>query len=92
MGTIQLRQTERRMIWTFLLILGFCCVFTGMAVAQVDQGAITGVVRDTKGAVVQGAVVTLTNTDTNFTLKGKSGANGEYDFSPIKIGHYTVSA
>ncbi len=92
MGTIQLRQTERRMIWTFLLILGFCCVFTGMAVAQVDQGAITGVVKDTKGAVVQGAVVTLTNTDTNFTLKGKSGANGEYDFSPIKIGHYTVSA
>jgi hypothetical protein len=63
-----------------------------MALAQVDQGAITGVVRDSKGAVVRGALVSLTNIDTNFTLKGKSGADGEYDFSPIKIGNYTVSA
>jgi len=92
MGTIQLRQTKRRMIWAFLFVLAFCCVFTGMAIAQQDQGAITGTVNDTKGAVIPGALVTLTNTDMNFVLKGKSGANGEYEFSPIKIGHYTVSA
>ena len=63
MGTTQLRQTKRRMIWTFLFIVGFCCVFTGMALAQVDQGSITGVVKDTKGAVVVGASVSLTNID-----------------------------
>ncbi len=92
MGTIQLRQTKRRMILAFLFVMAFCCVFTGMAIAQVDQGAITGTVKDIKGAVVRGAVVTLTNTDQNFVLKGKSGTNGEFDFSPIKIGHYTLSA
>jgi hypothetical protein len=92
MGTTQLRQTKRRMIWTVLFVLGFCCVFTGMALAQQDQGAINGVVKDTKGAVVRGAQVTLTNTDTNFSLKGKTDGNGEYFFSPIKIGHYSVSA
>jgi hypothetical protein len=92
MGTIQLRQTKRRMILAFLFVLAFCCVFTGMAIAQVDQGAITGTVKDIKGAVVRGAQVTLTNTDQNLVLKGKSGANGEFDFSPIKIGHYVLSA
>ncbi len=89
---IHLRQAKRNMIWTFLFSLGFCCVFTGMALAQVDQGAINGVVKDTAGAVVPGAVVTLTNTDTNFVLQGKTDARGQYTFSPIKIGHYKVSA
>ena len=92
MKTFQLRQTNRFMIWNFLFALGFCCVFTGMALAQVDQGAINGVVKDSKGAYVQGALVTLTNTDTNFSLQKKSGQYGEYTFSPIKIGHYILSA
>jgi hypothetical protein len=92
MGSTQLRQTKRRIIWTFLFVLGFCCVFTGMALAQVDQGAINGVVKDSSGAVIPGALVTLTNTDMNFVLQGKTDARGEYTFSPIKIGHYTVSA
>jgi hypothetical protein len=92
MGIMQLRQAKRNMIWTFLFALGICCVFTGMAVGQVDQGAINGVVKDSTGAVIQGALVTLTNTDTNFVLQGKTDSKGNYSFSPIKIGHYTVSA
>ena len=92
MRNIRSRQTKLHMIWIFLFVLGFCCVFTGMALAQVDQGAINGVVKDTTGAFVPGALLTLTNTDTNFVLQGKSGASGEYSFSPIKIGHYTLSA
>jgi len=92
MRNIRSRQTKLHMIWNFLFLLGFCCVFIGVALAQVDQGAITGVVKDPAGAVVPGALLTLTNTDTNFVLQGVSGANGEYSFSPIKIGHYKVSA
>jgi hypothetical protein len=92
MGGIQLRQTKRHMIWNFLFLLAFCCVFTGMALAQLDQGAINGVVKDSSGGVIPGALVTLTNTDTNFVLQGRTDAKGEYGFSPIKIGHYTVSA
>src|ERR1039458_1437071 len=92
MGSIQLRQTKRRMIWNFLLLLAFCCVFTDMALAQLDQGAINGIVKDSSGGAIPGALVTLTNTDTNFVLQGRTDAKGEYGFSPIKIGHYTVSA
>ena len=92
MGNTQLRQTKRHLLLTFLFVLGLCLAFTGMAVAQLDQGAINGVVKDSTGAVIQGALVTLTNTDTNFVLQGKTDAKGNYSFSPIKIGHYTVSA
>ena len=88
----QLRQTKRNFVLSFLFVLGFFCAFTGTALAQLDQGTINGVVKDTKGAVVQGALVTLTNTDTNFSLKFTTDAKGEYSFSPIKIGHYTLSA
>jgi hypothetical protein len=63
-----------------------------MAMAQVDQGAINGVVKDPSGALIPGAQVTLTNTDTNFVLQSKTDGKGEYSFSPIKIGNYTVSA
>jgi hypothetical protein len=80
------------MLWTFLFVLAVCFVFTGVAMAQVDQGAITGVVKDSTGAVIPRALVTLTNTDTNFVLQDKTDAKGEYVFSPIKIGHYKVSA
>jgi hypothetical protein len=80
------------LLLTFLFVLGLCFAFTGMAMAQLDQGAINGVVKDSTGAVIPGAMVTLTNTDTNFILQGKTDSKGNYSFSPIKIGHYTVSA
>ncbi len=62
------------------------------AFAQVDQGAITGVVQDSTGAAVAGADVTLTDTDNGLVLKVKTNPAGIYVFSPIKTGHYSVSA
>lgn len=62
------------------------------ALAQADQGTITGVVQDTSGAVISNAAVKLTNTDTGLVLKSKADASGIYVFSPIKIGNYSISA
>jgi hypothetical protein len=84
-----LRTTQRRAWWLVCLSL---LLITGAASAQVDQGAITGTVTDNTGAIVPGAQVTLTATDTGFTLQQKSNGSGNYTFSPIKIGNYTVSA
>lgn len=56
-----------------------------------DQGALTGVVQDPSGAVVPNAKVTLTETDTNLKLTGKTDHSGVYTFSPIKIGHYSIT-
>src|SRR4029077_19834903 len=60
--------------------------------AQTDQGAITGVVQDSTGAVITNADVTATNVDTGLALQTKSNGSGVFVFSPLKIGNYTVSA
>ena len=62
------------------------------AMAQVDEGSISGTVQDSSGAVVPGADVTLTNTDQGLTLETKTSSTGAYTFSPVRIGHYTISA
>jgi hypothetical protein len=58
--------------------------------AQVDTGSITGTVRDASGAVVPGAKVTLTNEGTGTSLAAQTGADGIFDFSPVRIGSYTL--
>ena len=60
--------------------------------AQVDQGAITGVVQDSSGAVVAKAHVTLTSIDTGLSFQRDTNSSGVYVFSPVKIGNYALSA
>lgn len=73
------------------LVAAFCFAAT-LAFGQVDQGTVTGVVQDASGAVIRGAQVTLTETDTGLVLKRQSDSSGIYVFSPVKIGHYQISA
>src|SRR5581483_2891403 len=88
------RTLPARAIWKGLLLVlavfGLMC--GGTTLAQVDQGAIIGVVTDSSGAVIPGAQVTLTETETGLVLTAKTNGSGNYFFSPIKIGNYTVSA
>ncbi len=65
---------------------------SGLLLSQVDTGSILGSIKDTSGAFIPGARVTLTNEDTALAETTTSGASGEYTFSPVKIGHYAVSA
>jgi len=58
---------------------------------QVDEGSVTGTVTDTSGAVVPNAQVKLLNTDQGITLETRSNNSGGYTFSPVRIGHYTVT-
>lgn len=64
---------------------------TGPAWGQVDQGSITGTVVDATGAVVPNADVRLLNTDQGISLETHTGDSGSYTFSPVRIGHYTVT-
>ncbi len=74
-----------------LTLACFLFVPTRQAFGQVDEGAITGTVLDSSGAVVPNAQVTLLNTDQGITLETKSNTNGGYTFSPVRIGHYQVT-
>src|ERR1019366_256838 len=95
MSTDQSREIARhRTTWIVWIVSCLCCVlFMGaQGWAQVDQGTITGVVQDSSGAVLSGAQVTLTSTDTGLVLQAKTDHSGVYTFSPVKIGNYKVAA
>jgi hypothetical protein len=72
--------------------LSILLLFTSTAFGQADQGTITGVVKDSAGAAIPKAQVTLTDTDTNLVLETESNGSGIFIFSPIKIGDYKLSA
>jgi hypothetical protein len=84
--------------WTkyvcYLTLSAFLLLLTNAqcAFGQVDEGSITGSVQDASGAVVPGAQVTLLNTDQGISLNTTTSGSGEYTFSPVRIGHYSVSA
>jgi hypothetical protein len=87
------KSSARARYYSLLLIFLLALTFTGQrALAQVDQGAITGVVQDGTGAIVPAAKVVVRNIDTGLVLEGTSNGSGVYVFSPLKIGNYTVSA
>ena len=53
-------------------------------------GSILGTVRDTTGAVIQGARVTATNANTNLAQETTSDLNGEYRLLALPAGPYKV--
>jgi hypothetical protein len=59
------------------------------AIAQTYQGALRGAVRDAQG-LIPGAEVTLINEDTNATRTAMTNEVGEYAFSSVLPGTYTV--
>jgi hypothetical protein len=81
-----LKSSAVLLAWLCLLLLP-----TNHAAAQVDEGSIAGTVTDDTGAVVPNANVTVTNTDIGLTLTGMTNSSGEFTFSPVRIGHYSVT-
>jgi hypothetical protein len=74
-----------------LIVFSLLFILGQSAHAQVDEGAVTGIVQDTTGAVVPNAQVTLLNIDQGISLNTKTDNAGSYTFSPVRIGRYTVS-
>ncbi len=72
---------------TFLLLL----LASIQAWGQVDTGSIVGVVRDASGAPIADGQVTLTSQETGQITTARTNTSGEYTFSPVKIGTYTVT-
>jgi hypothetical protein len=53
-------------------------------------GSISGSVKDSTGAVIAGAVVTVTNTDTGVQQTVRTGTNGIYTFPTLAVGRYRI--
>lgn len=59
--------------------------------AQVDRGGIAGTVKDTSGAIVPGASVTVTNTGTQQTTRLTSDSSGNFLATNLPVGQYVVT-
>jgi len=60
--------------------------------AQVISGDLVGTILDKSAAVVPGARVEATKTDTGVKYETKANENGEYRFNNLPVGSYSVSA
>ena len=70
-----------------LIVLGNCPV-----VAQGFAGTITGTVKDTSGAAVPGATVTVKHLETGLTRTVEVDATGSYRIAPLPVGEYELTA
>src|SRR3984885_6836288 len=75
-----------------LVVLGFVILNPATAVAQIDTGAVAGIIRDSQGAVVSGAAVTIRNVATGVVSSTKTNGDGEYQVLSLIPGTYSVEA
>jgi hypothetical protein len=84
---IAFRNLRFRVISVFVLAL-VCC---GPAWAQKDTGSIAGTVKDSSGASVAGAKVTVADVDRGLSFTTVTSKDGEYVAGPLRVGNYTVT-
>ena len=78
--------------WRFVLGLLVMLAVHQLSNAQEFRGAILGRITDPSGAVVPGAVVTVTNEETNVAIETQSNRDGNYNVPFLLSGRYKVSA
>ena len=76
----------RPTLWVSLLILGLSAVH-----AQVTTATFFGSVTDPTGAAISAATATLTHQETGAVLTRTAGADGQFSFDFLRVGHYTLS-
>ena len=74
------------------IILMVLLVVSGTLFAQEFRATLTGRVTDPSGAVIPGAEITVTNTDTGVIVNTKSDRTGNYTVPFLLPGHYSVQA
>lgn len=67
-----------------------CMLFCASAFPQVTTADLVGTVQDASGAAVPGATVTVISLDTNESKTAQTSSSGDYDFTLLKPGSYSV--
>jgi hypothetical protein len=62
------------------------------ALAQIDAGTVVGTVKDSSGAVISEATITLKNDLTGISAVTRSASSGTYAFNGVNAGTYTITA
>jgi len=75
---------------SILLAGAFLFLVTMSVSAQLPTGTILGVVKDSSGAVVPGAAVTIQSSETGQTRKVVTDSSGAYRVPALPVGQYTI--
>ncbi len=75
----------RRMLLVIVLL-------AGVALGQSFRGGILGTITDASGASVADAKVTATNTGTGLVRESVTDADGNYNFTELPLGTYSITA
>lgn len=75
-----------------LRIFALLVFAASLAHAQATSGSLTGTVKDSTGAVIPGANITLLNAVSGFSQTATSDASGQFSFSNVPANRYHVTA
>ena len=81
------KKSLQRLLW----ISFFVFMAKNSAFAQAGNGGVNGLVTDSSGAAVSGAVVQVQNTSTGIVLTKSTNAEGVYSFSSLPPANYQVT-
>ena len=76
--------------WLRSLSVAAVCALPVVLSAQYENGSVVGTVRDSSGAVVPSATVTVTNRATGVASVRQSDAKGDYEVPALRVGQYDV--
>src|SRR5436189_5115264 len=86
---MELYEEEHMRCRSGLGFLTICWIAVAVtATAQQNTGTILGVVKDSSGAVVLGAGITILNAETSLTRTVTTGENGAFRAPALPVGHY----
>src|SRR5580658_7101672 len=84
-----MRFSLNRFVFASIVVLLF--LGGNSASGQGTSASLTGQVTDNSGAVVPGATVTVTNTDTSLAQTVTANGDGIYLIAPLPPGHYKLT-
>src|ERR1700683_4229626 len=82
---------SRSSLAVHVALLMVCMLATAASVQAQYRASLRGTVKDSAGAVIPGATVTLINTDTKHTMVSTTDANGIYNFNALPSAPYRIT-
>jgi len=77
--------------WRVLMLAAFVCAFAAPAMAQIDQGRLTGTATDAQGGVLPGVTVTAKSPALIGLRSVVTEADGKYSISSLPSGEYELT-
>ena len=84
-------MTIRQRIFTNCALLLFTANFANVVLSQIKSGTITGTITDSSNSVIPGALVTVTNQETNIAREVKTNSAGDYTVPYLEAGRFAVT-